>query len=360
MMKWNTINNSSLETQSVQSSELTLSFSTAFSPFSLPTNSTLHHPPNQPLPLSLEKEKSWRYCHFWQSETYGMHEQCQMPLHNSNPNSYTKSITSDEASNKENYHTKFNELNAENLKILCNALERKVPWQKEIVPEIASAILKCRSGMKRRIEYCRVPSGIREDTWLLFRGRDNEGKENITREIASLIFGSQNYFVSLRLGAFSPTTRCTSIDNITNKRSRPESEHDHLEQLFHALHENPHRVVFIKDVDQLDYIGKMCLKRAIQDGLMRNVDGEETSFHDSIVVLSCDVFNTKERASSPQNKRKVNHEENETASEKEADSGFGLDLNLCVDDNSEECCFDDVGLLEAVDEVFFFNLQEGL
>jgi ATP-dependent Clp protease ATP-binding subunit ClpA len=290
-----------------------------------------------------------------------VHGQCLMPLHNSNPNSYTNSSsTSDEASNKENYHPKFKELNAENLKILCNALERKVPWQKVIVPEIASAILTCRSGMKRKNDYCRVPYGIREDTWLLFGGRDNEGKENIIREMANLIFGSQNCFVSLRLGAFSPTTQCISPDNMKNKRSRLESEHDYLEQVFHALHENPHRVIFIKDVDQLDYNSKMCLKRAIQDGVLRNVNNEQTSFHDSILVLSCDVFNSKARACSPQNKRKVNHEEKESASEKEASSGSGLDLNLCVDDNSEEYCFDDVGLLEAVDQVFCFNLQEGL
>lgn len=356
-MKWNTTNNSSLESQSLHSSELTLSFSTTFSPSnSLPTNPTLHHLPNQPGSLSLEKEKSWRGPHFWQSETNGVYGQCTMSLHNSNPNSNTNSSTSDETSNNRMYRPKFKELNAENLKILCNALERKVPRQKVIVPEMASAILQCRSGMKRRKE-CRVLSGIREDTWFLFQGRDNEGKENIARETASLIFGSQNHFVSLRLGTLSPTTRCTSPDhNITNKRSRLDTDHGYLEQVFHALYENPHRVIFIKDVDQLDYNGKLCIRRAIQDGAIRNVNGEEISFDDSIIVLSCDVF----KSWSPQTKRKVDHEGKELASEKEADSGFCLDLNLCVNDNVEECFFDDVGLLEAVDQVFCFKLQEDL
>ncbi|KAE8729287.1 transcription factor E2FA-like [Hibiscus syriacus] len=44
------------------------------------------------------------------------------------------------------YVHKFKELNAENLTTLCTALENKVPWQKDIVPEIVTTILKCRSG----------------------------------------------------------------------------------------------------------------------------------------------------------------------------------------------------------------------
>lgn len=359
-MKWNTsVSNSSLESPSVHSSELTLSFSTTFPP-SLSTGATLNHLSNQPWPLSFENKNSWRGHHYWLSETDGVQGKCTMSLHTSNPSCNTNSSTSDETS-KAKYLPKFKELNAENLKTLCNALEKKVPWQKVVIQEIASAILQCRSGMMRRKERCRVSSGVREDTWFLFQGRDNEGKENIARELASLIFGSHNHFVSFRLGMFSQITRSTSPDNIINKRSRLESDQGYLEKLFHALRENPHRVIFMEDVDRLDYNCKMCITRAIGGGVIRNDVGEEVSFHDSIVVLSCDVFNSRSRACSPQAKHKLYHEEKELASDqREVDSGFCLDLNLSADDNTEECCFDDVGLLETVDKVFCFKLQEGL
>lgn len=51
--------------------------------------------------------------------------------------------------------SRFKELNAENLKLLCAALEKEVPWQKEIVPEIASTVLQCRSGIAKRRDKSR-------------------------------------------------------------------------------------------------------------------------------------------------------------------------------------------------------------
>ncbi|KAJ3703607.1 hypothetical protein LUZ61_007312 [Rhynchospora tenuis] len=347
-IKWNTSRNSSLESQRVHSSELTLSFSTT-TPVS--TNPTLHHLPYQPSPLSFDNRRSWRDHHLWLSEK-GVHEQCTMSY--SNPNSNTNSSASD---NMAEYLPKFKELNAENLKSLCNALEKRVPWQKVIIPEIASMILQCRSGMMRRKEKFKVSSGVREETWLLFQGRDNEGKERIARELANLVFGSQSHFVLFRFGAFSPTTRSISHDDIiTNKRSRSQNDHGHIEQVFHALHDNPHCVIFMEDIDQLDYQGKICIKRAIEDGVIRNDTGEEVSFHDSIVLLSCDAFNSRPPACSPRTKlNKANHE-NKSANE-EADLGFCLDLNLCADDNSDEYCSDDVGLLDVVDQVICFDLH---
>ncbi|KAJ4795602.1 Double Clp-N motif-containing P-loop nucleoside triphosphate hydrolases superfamily protein [Rhynchospora pubera] len=348
-LKWNTSRNSSLESQSGRSSELTLSFSTT-TPMS--ANPTLHHLPYQPSPLSFDNSMSWRDHCVWLSGTDGVHgKYCTMSY--SNPNSNTNSSASD---NTAEYLPKFKELNAENLKSLCNALEKRVPWQKVIIPDIASRILQCRSGMMRRKEKLRVSSGVREETWFLFQGRDNEGKESIARELANLVFGSQNHFVLFRFGAFSPTNRSITSqeDIITNKRPRCKNDHGYIEQVFHALHDNPHRVIFMEDVDQLDYNGKMCIKSAIEGGVIRNGTGEEVSFHDSIVVLSCDAFNLRTPACSPRTKHKANHE-NESASKKEADLGFCLDLNLCADDNSHECCYDDVGLLDVVDQVFCFD-----
>lgn len=70
------------------------------------------------------------------------------------------------------YVSRFKELNSENFKRLCNALEKKVPWQKNVVGDIASAVLQCRSGMGRR--KGKMGHGdFKEETWLLFQGNLN-------------------------------------------------------------------------------------------------------------------------------------------------------------------------------------------
>ncbi|GJN27675.1 hypothetical protein PR202_gb15717 [Eleusine coracana subsp. coracana] len=101
---------------------------------------------------------------------------------------------------------KFKELNAENLKVLCGALEKEVPWHKEIVPEIASTVLQCRSGIAKRRDKSKS-AVAKEETWMFFLGGDAEGKETVARELANLVFGSRNNLLSIRIGASCSPSR---------------------------------------------------------------------------------------------------------------------------------------------------------
>jgi hypothetical protein len=58
--------------------------------------------------------------------------------------------SSSDAMELEHASSRFKEMNAENLATLCAALESKVPWQKDLVPELAKTVLKCRSGSSTR------------------------------------------------------------------------------------------------------------------------------------------------------------------------------------------------------------------
>lgn len=62
----------------------------------------------------------------------------------SNPNSSPNSASSSEVMEDMNNTDSFKEYSAENLKVLCDALEMKVPWHKDVVPEIAKTVLECR------------------------------------------------------------------------------------------------------------------------------------------------------------------------------------------------------------------------
>lgn len=305
----------------------------------------------------------------------------------SNPNSTPTSASSSDVVMETEYSQRFKELNSENLKTLCNALEKKVPWQKDIIPEIASTILKCRSGMVRRKgNKDNNNPDVKEDTWLFFQGLDMDAKEKIAKELARLVFGSQNNFVSIALSSFSSLTRADSSEEYcgrnVNKRSRDEQSCSYIERFGEAVSFNPHRVFLVEDVEQADYCSQMGFKRAIERGRVANSSGEEVELRDAIVILSCESFSSRSRACSPPVKQKMessdhhqghdndhdhddefSNNDNQVLEETIISPCVSLDLNISFDDDENEgaedqTSIDDIGLLESVDRAIIFKIQE--
>ncbi|KAL2554170.1 Double Clp-N motif-containing P-loop nucleoside triphosphate hydrolase superfamily protein [Forsythia ovata] len=259
--------------------------------------------------------------------------ECTQPLENQQwpstaPNSAASSI---DIMDTDQYAQKFKEFTAENLNILCNELEKKVPRQKEIIPEIAATILQCRSGMLRR-------KGKKQETWLYFQGLDAQAKQEIARELAKIIFGSYSNFISVNLlSSFSSSTRENSIQRFAQEVTA-----------------NPHRVFFVQDLENADYCSKNGIKRAIERGRLVNTNGEEFSLCDAIIILSSE---SSSRTCSSSTKQKSD----ESMEEKGCVS---LDLNISFDDHYSTVCVEDqsiehdVGLLENVDRCVVFKIQE--
>uniref|UniRef100_A0A0A9DE86 ATPase AAA-type core domain-containing protein n=1 Tax=Arundo donax TaxID=35708 RepID=A0A0A9DE86_ARUDO len=263
---------------------------------------------------------------------------------------------------------KFKELNAENLKVLCGALEKEVPWQKEIVPEIASTVLQCRSGIAKRRDKSRS-ADAKEETWMFFIGGDAEGKEMVARELANLVFGSRKNFI--RSGASSPSSSGSSEEQRSKRpRTSPAGELAYLERLYEAISENPHRVILMEDVEQVDRVCKLGIKEAIESGVVRNHAGDEVGVADAIIILSCESFEARSRACSPPAKQmKVEMEdakEEQTSDHEHNKVGAFttspcFDLNVDMDnDQVDEHNFGDVCLLSAVDRTLFFRRRENL
>ncbi|XP_076955470.1 protein SMAX1-LIKE 3-like [Bidens hawaiensis] len=291
-----------------------------------------------------------------------------MPELLSNPNSSPNSASCSEASDQDYNHGdddddqcylhRFKEMTSENVKILSNALERVSPWQSEIIPEIVTAILQCRSGAMER-------EG-KEETWLSFLGADNHGKEKIARELAKVIFGSRNNFVQMDLSRFS-ATRADSTDDdhefVSNKRARDENGQSYLERFTEAVQENPNRVFFMEDVEQVDYHSQMGIKKAIKNGRITLNDGKVVLFNDAIVIFSCESFSSISRACSPSIRRKYNeneHQETEAVKDCGKESVISLDLNIATEDHKrsfEQESVSDIGILDAVDKQVIFKLQ---
>ncbi|XP_076952907.1 protein SMAX1-LIKE 3-like isoform X2 [Bidens hawaiensis] len=266
-----------------------------------------------------------------------------------NPNSTPNSVSSSDLMEVE-YVQKFREFNGKNLKDLCNALEEKVPWQKDIVPDIASTILKCRSRMLRRKEI-KNDDEPKEETWFLFQGTNSRLKDKIAKELAKIVFGSYSNFATIALSNFSKSPRADSTDEMRNKRPRDEQSCSYLERFAEAVSINPHRVFLVEDVEQVDYFSQKGIQLAMQRGKLTHSNGEEIGFRDAIIVLSCESFKSRSRTCSPLVMKKV---------EKEESSGVYLDLNITFDEDDEEQStpMDDIGLLESVDKCINFNIQD--
>ncbi|KAK7278722.1 hypothetical protein RJT34_23758 [Clitoria ternatea] len=287
------------------------------------------------------------------------------PNPSSNPNSASSSDIMETDQHDEN---KFKEFNSDNLKTLCNALERKVPWQKHIIPEIASTILQCRSGKTRRkVKVGNTENMVKEETWLFFQGGDVEAKEKIARELARLVFGSQNHVVSIALSTFASTRADSTEDCCRNKRSREETSCTYIERFVEAMCSNPHRVFLVEDIEQADYCSQLGFKRVIEKGRVVDSNGEEFGLCDAIVILSCESFSSRSRACSPSVKQKSLTEEqkndeddNTNVALEETSPYVSLDLNISIDDENdvEDPSVDDIGLLESVDGKIIFNVQE--
>ncbi|XP_047315428.1 protein SMAX1-LIKE 3 [Impatiens glandulifera] len=277
--------------------------------------------------------------------------------------SNTNSTNSSDVIMETNEYVKsFKELTSHNINMLCNALENKVPWQKDIVAPIASTILQCRSGNVRRKGSVAKRDGefngrTKEETWLLFQGLDLDGKEKLSRELARVIFGSQSNLVTISLSSFS-STRVDLIEDsmIRNKRLRVEESSSYLERFAEAVASNPHRVFFVEDVEQADYSSQMGIKRAIESGWIKSSSRREVSLSDAIVILSCETLCLRSSTCSSPTKQKFVGDG--LVQEEEMELSLSLDLNISCDDHeyaNESKSMDDIELFEFVDRQIVFK-----
>ncbi|KAK3029658.1 hypothetical protein RJ639_039391 [Escallonia herrerae] len=349
--KWNSFCSSvhkPLQSRTLTFSSVSPSSSTSC--FSYDQHNSILCKSHQEWPM-FEPKKLMQDNQFWRSLSFNKTCEPSLRLYisNSSPNSASSSDNMET-----DYVQRFKEFNAENLKTLCNALENKVPWQKDIVPEIAGTVLQCRSGMMRRKNNLTRPCSVaKEETWLFFQGVDVQAKEKIAKELAKAVFASHSKFVSIALSSFS-STRADSTEDYRSKRTRDEKSSSYIERFAEALSSDPHRVFLVEDVEQADYCSQMGIKWAIESGKLMNSNGEEVGLADAIVILSCESFSSRSRTCSLPNKQKLEGLE-------DISPCVSWDLNMSFEDDGdvvEDQSIDDIGLLESVDRCIVFKIQD--
>lgn len=278
----------------------------------------------------------------------------------SNPNSSPNSASSSEAMEGLESTQMFKELSAENLKIICDALEKKAPQHKEIIPEIASTVLCCRSGMKKS-ENCLMRREDRQETWMIFLGANSQAKENISKELAKVVFGSFSNFVTIGMSSLSSLGADSTDEESKRKRPRDELGSTYLQRFGEAANENPHRVFFMEDLEQVDYFSQKGVKQAIESGSVKLPGGESIPLKDAIVILSCESFSSVSRSPARKSQPAENkgNIENVDDNMEEKSSGLSLDLNIAIEDDARGVALGGgSGILELVDKQINFNIQE--
>uniref|UniRef100_A0A0A0K9E3 Clp R domain-containing protein n=1 Tax=Cucumis sativus TaxID=3659 RepID=A0A0A0K9E3_CUCSA len=143
-------------------------------------------------------------------------------------------------------------------------------------------------------------------------------KEKAAREIAKIIFGSQSKMICMGLSNFKEGT---DGEKSMKKRGRNEMGWNYLERFAEAVNENPHRVFFIEDIEQIDYCSLKGLKEAIEKGRVKLSDGEFCSLKDAIIIINS------------QKQIAVKQEQPEEDQDQKA-TFVSLDLNIAIQDTN--------------------------
>ncbi|KAK7279099.1 hypothetical protein RJT34_24143 [Clitoria ternatea] len=283
----------------------------------------------------------------------------------SNPNSSPNSASSSEALEGLDSTEMFKEHNADNMKIICDALEKRVPQQKEMVKEIASTVLLCRSGMRRGKNHS-VRRDEKQETWMLFLGVDSQAKEMVSKELAKVVFGPYSNFVSIGVSSFSsssPRGDDSTHEESNKKRPRDEFGSSYVQRLGEAVNENPHRVFFMEDLEQVDHFSQKGIKQAIESGSITLNGAESVPLMDAIFIFSGESFGSVTRAcstprTSPPSDENIEKEKNDESDEKTPSLSLDLNIGIEVDAQNNVHLDGNIGILELVDKIINFRKQE--
>jgi hypothetical protein len=189
------------------------------------------------------------------------------------------------------------------------------------------------------------------DGVVALHGKDVHGKKAMAEELAKLVFGSYTKFALLNAG---------NTGKLALKRRRwPNVDHGYVGvRLFEAIIEDPHRVLFINDIDQLDHESEIAIKNVIVTGRIMGCNGGGVaSLEDAIIVLSSKASELGLLASSspPTKRRRIG----EGGAEQQVESRCVVfDLNDRmeeVEEEEEENLVDTAGIMGVVDGVFHFD-----
>ncbi|XP_022990253.1 protein SMAX1-LIKE 3-like [Cucurbita maxima] len=265
---------------------------------------------------------------FWGSDESDRNIIVSKPELLSNPNSSPNSASSSEVLIEEEEE----EQQQQHSKLLSNSLMKTIPnCSKDKANELSAIILHCRSLRRSKKQ---------ESCSLLFMGNEEQrqAKERTARELAKILFGSQTKFISIGLSSYKQEIDEHYEQKNIKKRGRNELGCNYLQRFGEAINENPHRVFFMEDIEEIDYCSSKGLKEAIERGRVKLSNEEICSLKDAIIIINAQRQSVKQE-----------HEEHEEHEERRFVS---LDLNIAIQEGNGDRIR---SILECVDRKILFS-----
>ena len=263
---------------------------------------------------------------FWGSDEANRNVVVSNPELLSNPNSSPNSASSSEVLIEEEEE----EEEERRSKLLTNSLMKTIPnCSKDKANELSSIILHCRSLRRSKKQ---------ESCSLLFIGNEEQrqAKERTARELAKIMFGSQTKFISIGLSSYKQEIDEHYEQKNIKKRGRNELGCNYLQRFGEEINENPHRVFFMEDIEEIDYCSSKGLKEAIERGRVKLSNEEICSLKDAIIIINAQRQSVKQK-----------HEEHE-----EQRRFVSLDLNIAIQEGNGDRIR---SIMECVDGKILFS-----
>lgn len=179
--------------------------------------------------------------------------------------------------------TSREQFDQEDYKSIRKILSEKVGWQDEAVNSVSQAVAQLRSRFgSHRGRSCKG------DNWLTFFGPDRVGKRRIASALAEVLFGSQEYLISVDLSVQDKVSQSNSIFeceelNDYDVKFRGKTVTDFIAE---EVRKKPHSVIFLENVDKADYCIRHSLDQAIRTGKFPDSYGREISINNMVLITT--------------------------------------------------------------------------
>lgn len=178
-------------------------------------------------------------------------------------------------------------LDSIDFKLFNRLLNERVGWQEEAICSINQTLSLCRSGARKL-----SGSHPRADIWLAFYGPDRVGKKKIASTLAEIINGNTESLISVDFSSQDMNYPLNSICEYQKQKSfcynvlRRKTVVDYIAG---ELSKQPHSVVFLEDVDKVDFLVQNSLLQAIRTGKFPDSHGREISINNAVFIVTSTV-----------------------------------------------------------------------
>lgn len=159
------------------------------------------------------------------------------------------------------------------MKNLENKLSGKVIGQDEAVKKVAKAIRRSRAGLKSKER----PIGS-----FLFVGPTGVGKTELTKTLASELFGSRDSLIRLDMSEYMEKH---SISKIIGSPPGYVG-HEEAGQLSEKVRRNPYSIILLDEIEKAHPDVQHMFLQVMEDGRLTDSQGRTVSFKDTVIIMT--------------------------------------------------------------------------